>query len=68
MSESKINPAEKIVFEPHNGFGGKDFDGEPWPFGYISHESPRMPIFELDVVVGDAFKAMRATAEKMVRA
>lgn len=67
MTESKHTPAERIVFEPHNGFGG-DFCGEEFPFGYISHESPRMPIFELDVIVGDDFEAMRATAEKMVRA
>ena len=67
MTESKHTPAERIVFEPHNGFGG-DFCGEEFPFGYISHESPRMPIFELDVIVGDDFEMMHATAEKMARA
>lgn len=36
-----------IQFEPHNGFGGNDPDGEPWPFGYISTAPLPLPIFEL---------------------
>lgn len=38
-------------FEPHNGFGTNDPDGEPWPFGYISTAPTPVPIFELNVVL-----------------
>ena len=37
-------------FEPHNLYGGTDFDGRPWPFGYVSCWTPNrvpLPIFAL---------------------
>ena len=37
----------KLCFEPHNGFGGRDPDGDPWPFGYISTSPTPQPVFEL---------------------
>jgi hypothetical protein len=45
MAEAKHTPGPWL-FEPHNGYGAKDPDGEPWPFGYISTAHPS-PIFEL---------------------
>lgn len=45
-----------LIFEPHNLFGTKDPEGEPWPFGYISEaDTPNRvssPIFELSPVLG----------------
>lgn len=50
----------KLIFEPHNGFGGDDPNGEPWPFGYIS-EGPGKPVFELHACLattGQMFEAI----------
>lgn len=37
-----------LKFEPHNGFGGNDLDGDPWPLGFIT---ATFPIFELQVTI-----------------
>lgn len=52
-------------FEPHNGYGGKDPDGEPWPFGYISTAHPS-PVFELRPVLVQSREELLAIAEAMV--
>ena len=39
----------EFIFEPHNGYGHLDPDGEPWPFGYISRGVGK-PVFELSTV------------------
>ncbi|MPT23935.1 MAG: hypothetical protein E2577_13645 [Starkeya sp.] len=39
-----------LKFEPHNGFGGNDPDGNPWPLGFITAGS--FPVFELQDVMG----------------
>lgn len=55
-------------FEPHNGFGGKDFDGEPWPFGYISTSPTPQPIFELRPLLVFKPGELRANAAFIIRA
>lgn len=55
-------------FEPHNGFGSDDPDGEPWPFGYISEDRPGSPIFELSPLLGHPAEQLYANAALIVRA
>ncbi len=55
------------AFEPHNGYGRKDPDGTPFPFGYISTSFPS-PIFELVPVVLRPVEELRANAALIVRA
>lgn len=57
--------APALRFEPHNGFGKKDPDGNPWPFGYISDAQP---IFELNVILKRDRKALTALAKQMAAA
>lgn len=54
-----------IIFEPHNGFGGNDPNGEPWPFGYISTSHPT-PLFELRHVLEIPEDELRKYAELFV--
>lgn len=59
---------ESFIFEPHNGFGGRDPDtGEPWPFGYISTSAPQ-PIFELNVILGFPREELLEAAREMAAA
>ena len=46
MTTDATQVTQALVFEPHNGFGGLDPDGNPWPVGYIS-EGVGRPIFEI---------------------
>lgn len=55
------------VFEPHNGYGGNDPDGEPWPFGYISEDYGR-PIFELRPLFVADYGELHAAAIAMAAA
>lgn len=55
-------------FEAHGGYGSDDFDGEPWPFGYISTSPTPQPVFELNVVLGFDAEELRALALKMAAA
>lgn len=59
---------EALIFEPHAGFGGKDPDGNPWPFGYISTDNPRVPVFELSVIFAFPGQNLRDLANKMAAA
>lgn len=54
-----------LRFEPHNGYGGNDFHGEPWPFGYISDAQP---IFELNVITERERAELTALARQMAAA
>lgn len=56
-----------LIFEPHNGFGGHDPYGMPWPFGYIS-EGPGQPIFELSTITEQSPDELRELALKMAAA
>lgn len=64
MGEVSFTP---FVFEPHNGYGAKDPDGEPWPFGYISEGYGR-PLFELRPVVVHPYEKLHDAALKMTAA
>jgi hypothetical protein len=55
----------KITFEPHRGYGSKDPDGNPWPFGYVSTETPT-PIFELNVFLEYDRDELLALLKKMI--
>lgn len=55
-------PKDLLTFEPHNGFGGKTPDGDMWPFGYLSTVGPRVPVFELNVIVNWSPKVLLAYA------
>jgi len=68
MSESKKQTEGAWVFEPHTGFGRIAPDGEPWPFGYISTDSPRAPIFALSPVFVIDYAEMVDAARKMAAA
>lgn len=59
--------ARKLIFEPHGGFGRKDPDGNPWPLGYISIDTPQ-PIFELGVFLVYDRDELLALAAKIVSA
>lgn len=52
------------VFEPHNGYGSRDPDGEPWPFGYVSEDYGR-PIFELRPLFVAPYDDLHGVAVKM---
>jgi hypothetical protein len=55
--------AAKLTFEPHNGYGRKDPDGEPWPFGYISEgDGLPMPVFELTPLFQRPYEELLAFA------
>lgn len=56
-----------LRFEPHNGFGSDDPDGDPWPFGYLSTSHP-VPIFELSVPVQHDPETLRELVALIVRA
>ena len=61
--------ARKWIFEPHNGYGTRDPDGEMWPFGYFSLTEPIDPIFELgDVGLRREPGELRRHAEAFVEA
>lgn len=64
MGEVSFTP---FVFEPHNGYGAKDPDSEPWPFGYISEGYGR-PLFELRPVVVHPYEKLHDAALKMTAA
>lgn len=67
MSEKKIS--DVWIFEPHNGFGENDFDGDPWPFGYISDGSGAVyPIFSLEPILDLPADELRSVALKMAAA
>lgn len=68
MADAAETKIERWQFEPHNGFGGKSFDGEPWPFGYISTFPTPSPIFELNPVLGFKPAELRAKAVLMAAA
>jgi hypothetical protein len=55
----------RLTVEFHNGYGSLDPDGEPWPFGYISTDTPQ-PIFELNVILGYNRDELLALLIKMV--
>lgn len=59
--------AGPYCFEPHGGFGGKDPEGEPWPFGYISTDFP-VPIFELRTILEYPREELRAAADLLAAA
>lgn len=53
----------KLTFEPHNGYGRKDPDGEPWPFGYLSEgDGLPSPVFELTPVLQRPYEELLAFA------
>lgn len=56
-----------LIFEPHNGYGSLDPDGEPWPFGYISRGVGK-PVFELSTVFKGDPDELRALALAMTAA
>lgn len=56
----------KLIFEPHNGFGTNDPDGNPWPFGYIS-EAPGHPIFELRPILEQSVPVLMDIVHQMIR-
>lgn len=58
----------ELQFEPHNGYGAVDPDGEPWPFGYISTAPIPMPVFELGVVLEYPADDLRKLALAMAAA
>lgn len=49
----------ELQFEPHNGYGTNDPDGDPFPFGYISTAPAPLPIFELNVFLDYPEEALR---------
>lgn len=57
-----------FIFEPHGGFGSNDPDGKPWPFGYISNDNPRSPVFELSIVLGFPDDILTGVATQMAAA
>jgi hypothetical protein len=57
-----------MIFEPHNGFGSRDPDGDLWPFGYISNDLRHMPIFELTPILLISIEELTATAIRMAAA
>jgi hypothetical protein len=59
---------DELRFEPHNGYGAVDPDGEPWPFGYISTAPTPMPVFELGVVLEYPAEDLRKLALAMAAA
>jgi len=59
---------DELQFEPHNGYGGNDPDGDPWPFGYISTAPVPIPVFELNVVLEYPVEALRKLAVAMAAA
>jgi hypothetical protein len=48
-----------LIFQPHNGFGDNDPDGNPWPLGFIT---ATFPIFEMQVVMDHPKMVEIATA------
>jgi hypothetical protein len=63
----KFNGLPDLVFEPHGGFGKRDPDGVPFPFGYISNASP-VPIFELNVFLAHDKELLAKIASAAVAA
>jgi hypothetical protein len=64
-----MSEARRWIFEPHNGYGSNDPDGEPWPFGYLTLTDPIDPIFELgDVGLRRAPGELAAHAGRIIRA
>jgi hypothetical protein len=59
---------DKLQFEPHNGYGTVDMDGEPWPFGYISTSPTPIPVFELNVILKHPRALLEDLAIKMAAA
>jgi hypothetical protein len=68
MSGEAIEPCPaNLIFEPHNGFGGVDPDGVPWPLGYIS-AGIGQPIFELSTIFSPDEFDYHAIAKGLVSA
>ncbi len=64
-------PFSNLKFEPHNGYGDTDPDGDPWPFGYISsavRARAPVPVFELGVVLEYPAEDLRKLAICMATA
>lgn len=59
-------------FDPHNGYGGKTPDGEPWPFGYIIEIGPSgtlpTPLFEMSPLFVIAPERLHSAALLMAAA
>lgn len=58
---------DDMVFEPHAGFGTKDPDGNPWPFGYLS-DRPGRPVFELNAILEGDPSVLRDRVAEIVTA
>jgi hypothetical protein len=56
---------KNLIFEQHNGYGGLDPEGEPWPYGYIS-EKAGVPIFELRVIFNTPPGELREIVKQMI--
>lgn len=56
----------KLIFEPHNGFGANDPEGNPWPLGYIS-EAPGRPIFEPRPIFEQSVPVLMEIVQQMIR-
>jgi hypothetical protein len=67
MNEMKKFTQGTWIFEPHNGYGGEDPDGEPWPFGYVS-TNKHTPIFELSPILDFKFDELLANARLIAAA
>lgn len=61
---ARSQPGWTLIFEPHGGYGARDFNGDPWPFGYISEDTSahRLPIFELSTILERPAEELRAYA------
>lgn len=67
MSQDK-RIGEPWVFEPHGMFGRTAPDGDRFPFGYISTDDPRRPIFQLDTILDFPLDELREAALLMASA
>jgi hypothetical protein len=67
MSEEKLSRGP-WAFEPHGMFGRTTPDGDRFPFGYISTDDPRRPIFQLDTILDFPLDELREVARMMAAA
>ena len=74
MQTAEKIPDGTLIFEPHGlvGFDAKEYlddaEAPPFPFGYISVDRPRVPIFELTAVLEFNAEELRAIALKSAAA